>query len=103
MSTQTTGQTTALLATARAYWDAGLTPLPRVPGDPNPHYLTADGEIRAIGWGPYKVKQPPWTTVERWFRLGSLATVGVTLLTGSHAQPRSADTAFLQILDIESV
>ena len=102
MSTQTTGQTTALLATARAYWDAGLTPLPRVPGDPNPHYLTADGEIRAIGWGPYKVKQPPWTTVERWFRLGSLATVGVTLLTGSHAQPRSADAAFLQILDIET-
>src|SRR5262245_13712777 len=76
--------------------------MPRVPGDPNPHYVTTDGEVRPIGWGSYKVKQPAWTTVERWFRMGSLATVGVTLLTGNHAQPRSADAAFLQILDLET-
>ena len=76
--------------------------MPRVPDDPHPHYITAEGEVRAIGWGTHKVKQPPWSTVERWFRLGSLATVGVTLLTGSHAQPRSADAASLQILDIET-
>ena len=97
-----TSQAPTLLETARAYWEAGLTPMPRVPDDPHPHYITAEGEVRAIGWGTHKVKQPPWSTVERWFRLGSLATVGVTLLTGSHAQPRSADAASLQILDIET-
>ena len=97
-----TAQAPTLLETARAYWEAGLTPMPRVPGDVNPHYITAAGEIRAIGWGTHKAKQPPWSTVERWFRLGSLATVGVTLLTGSHAMPRSAEAACLQILDIET-
>ena len=97
-----TTQLASLLDTARAYWDAGLTPMPRVPGDANPHYITAAGEIRAIGWGPHKEKQPPWSTVERWFRRGSLATVGVTLLTGSHAMPRSTDAACLQILDVET-
>ena len=91
-----------LLETARAYWEAGLTPMPRLPGEVNPHYLTDDGDVRAIGWGSYKQKQPAWSTVERWFRLGSLATVGVTLLTGSHEMPRSADAACLQILDIET-
>jgi hypothetical protein len=95
-------ETSALLDTARAYWEAGLTPMPRVPGDPNPHYVTADGEVKAIGWGTYKVKQPSWPMVERWFRVGSLATVGITLLAGSHAQPRSTGAAFLQILDLET-
>ena len=60
MTTPTTGPTTALLDVARAYWDAGLTPLPRVPGDPNPHFLTPGSDIKAIGWGSYKVKQPRW-------------------------------------------
>jgi hypothetical protein len=97
-----TSQVRPLLDIALAYWEAGLTPMPRVPGNANPHYITDAGEIRAIGWGSHKVKQPAWPTVERWFRLGSLATVGITLLTGSHAQPRQADAAFLQILDIET-
>jgi hypothetical protein len=95
-------QAPTLLDTARAYWEAGLTPMPRVPGDANPHYITAEGEIRAIGWGTHKAKQPPWSTVERWFQRGSLATVGVTLLTGSHAMPRSVEAACLQILDLET-
>jgi hypothetical protein len=36
-----TTDTRTLLDIARAYWEAGLTPMPRVPGDPNPHYGTS--------------------------------------------------------------
>lgn len=92
----------SLLPIARAYWEAGLCPLPRVSGHVEPSYVDPHGVIQAITWGQYKVKQPDWTTVAAWFARSDLATVGMILLTGSHAHPRAAQAAFLQILDLES-
>src|SRR5262249_31022420 len=67
-----------------------------------PSYIADTGETYAISWGEYKVKQPDWPTVERWFAQSDPATVGMTLLTGSHAHPRAVYAAYLQILDIET-
>jgi hypothetical protein len=93
---------TALLATARVLWAAGLTPLPRLTESPSPAYLTASGECLPIYWGDYKAKQPPWATVATWFAVGDLATVGLLLLTGTPAYAKDRDEAVLQILDVES-
>lgn len=95
-------ETTTLLTLARAYWDAGLCPMPRVGDHVEPSYIDEHGEVQSIPWGQYKVKQPDWPTVEPWFARSDLATVGMLLLTGSHAHPRADHAAFLQILDIES-
>jgi putative DNA primase/helicase len=94
--------TSTLLTIARAYWEAGHTPMPRIGEDPNPHYLTASGEVLAILWGQYKIKQPDWSTVATWFAHGDLTTTGMTLLPGSHAHPRADMAAYLQILDVET-
>jgi hypothetical protein len=91
-----------LLDTARAYWDAGLTPMPRVIGHVEPSYIDDAGAITPILWGNYKGKQSDWSTVQRWFARSDSATVGMTLLTGSHAHPRAEFAAYLQILDIET-
>jgi hypothetical protein len=93
---------TELLPVARAYWDAGLCPLPRLAETPEPCFVDASGTVHALRWGEYKVKQPDWPTVARWFQFSSLQTTGVLLLPGSHAHPRADTSAFLQILDIES-
>ena len=91
-----------LLGVARALWDAGLCPLPRVSGHVEPSWVDQYGEVRSILWGGYKIKQPPWEKVAPWFTHGDLQAVGVVLLTGSHAHPRAPHAAFLQIIDIES-
>ncbi len=91
-----------LVDTACSYWQAGLCPMPRVIGHVEPSYIDEQGEVRPIPWGQYKVKQPDWATVARWFAQSDLATVGMLLLTGSHAHPRADHTAFPQILDIET-
>lgn len=91
-----------LLETARAYWNAGLSPMPRVLGHVEPSYIDAAGSIHPITWGEYKTQQPNWSTVEQWFTHGTRDDLGITLLTGNHAHPRAADIAYLQILDIES-
>lgn len=94
--------TSDLLETARAYWNAGLSPMPRVLGHVEPSYLDASGSIRAIPWGEYKTQQPAWNKVNDWLTHGTHDVLGMTLLTGNHAHPRAADSAYLQILDIES-
>jgi hypothetical protein len=91
-----------LLDTARAYWDAGLCPMPRVIEHVEPSFINDSGEIHSIRWGQHKIKQPDWPTVETWFIHSDPAIVGMLLLTGSHAHPRAHDAAFPQILDIES-
>jgi hypothetical protein len=96
-----TTETRSLLDAARAYWEAGLTPMPRLAGDPMPSYLTETGEMYPISWSKHKTKQPDWSTVQRWFAHSDLATCGLTVLTGSYAHPRAAYAAFLQILDLE--
>ena len=97
-----TTTTASVLDTARTYWEAGLTPMPRVTGHVEPSYVAETGTIDAVRWGEYKSKQPDWATVARWFAHSDLATVGLLLLTGNHAHPRAEDAAFLQILDIET-
>src|SRR5256885_15573689 len=97
-----TTETSTLLDLARARWDAGLTPMPRVTGYVEPSYIDDTGEIHSILWGDYKVKQPDWLTVQRWFTQSDPAVVGMTLLTGSSAHPRAEYAAYLQILDIET-
>jgi putative DNA primase/helicase len=91
-----------LLTTARAYWEVGLCPLPRVTGYVEPSSVDRHGEVRPISWGEYKLQRPAWPIVADWFAAGDWATVGLLLLTGSHAQPRADTAAFLQILDLES-
>lgn len=90
------------VTTARAYWDAGVSPLPRSAGSVEPATLSISGEVVSIPWGRYKDKQPDWETVERWFSTMPDAIQGITLLTGSHAHPRAQQSAFLQILDMET-
>jgi hypothetical protein len=95
--------TPSLTDTARAYWDAGLTPMPRVIGHVEPSYIDAvTGEIHSIPWGNYKVQQPDWLTVMRWFIQSDPATVGIILLTGSAPQPRNRGATPLQILELET-
>jgi hypothetical protein len=92
----------SLLDVARAYWDAGLCPLPRVSGHVEPSYVDQHGEVHSILWGQYKTKQPPWEEVATWFTHGDAQAIGTVLLTGSHAHPRAPHAAFLQIVDVES-
>jgi P4 family phage/plasmid primase-like protien len=96
------GTTAVLLETARAYFDAGLCPMPRILGGMQPAYIAPTGEVLPISWGEYKIQRPDWPTIEMWFAYSDLQTVGVVLLTGAHAQPRAQQAAFLQILDIET-
>lgn len=99
------GHTQAALSsaqTARMYFDAGLCPLPRAIGHDEPSYITPDGEVQSLPWGQYKTQRPDWPTVAAWFAHGNAVTLGITLLTGIHAQPRGQHAAFLQIIDIET-
>ena len=40
-----------LLETARAYYGAGLFPLPRVIDHDEPSYITLAGDVHSIAWG----------------------------------------------------
>jgi putative DNA primase/helicase len=91
-----------MLDIARAYYQAGLCPLPRVSGSIEPTYIDPNGAVRSIRWGEYTVQRPEWPVIAAWFARRTPATTGIVLLPGSHAQPRAAHTAFLQILDIET-
>jgi hypothetical protein len=95
------GPEAGLLATALAYWEAGLTPVPHVAGVEEPSYLDQDGSIVPLPWGPYKQWQPDRATISRWFRHGDLATVRIELLTGSAPVSKYDVPARLQILDFE--
>ena len=60
-------ETTNLLNTACAYWNAGLCPLPRVIGHVEPSYIDNQGESQPISWSAYKRQRPDWPTVANWF------------------------------------
>lgn len=70
--------------------------------DPAPAFLDAHGTIHPLTWGQWKEKQPDRSLVECWFRHSDPRQVGILLLAGSDAHPRSQDTTCLQILDLES-
>jgi putative DNA primase/helicase len=92
----------SVLSAAHTYWKAGLTPIPHVAGVNFPSYLDADGCIQPIAWGHYKNRPPDRDTLERWFRYGTLDTVRIEILTGSHPVEKFDAPAPLQILDFES-
>ena len=94
-------ETRTLLAIARSYWDAGLTPVPHVAGVDEPSYLYPSGCIVPLAWGQYKEVQPDRATVERWFQRGDLTTVRLELLTGSAPVSKYDAPARLQVLDFE--
>jgi len=91
-----------LLATALAYWDAGLTPIPHVAGVEEPSYIDRRGTVVPLAWGRYKVHQPPRETVAQWFAQGDLTTLRLEVLTGSAAPTKYELSTRPQILDVES-
>jgi hypothetical protein len=97
-----TTQACTLLDIARAYWNAGLTPIPHVAGHNEPSYIDAYGSITPIAWGQYKERPPECTTVEQWFAIGDLDIIRIELLTGSAPHSKYDAPARLQILDFES-
>jgi hypothetical protein len=90
------------LEIALAYHAGGLTPLPHLAGYEHSTYYREPDDVASIAWGAYKVKQPDRATVEAWFRHSTTRDTRIELLTGTHADPRAPDAAFLQILDFES-
>jgi hypothetical protein len=102
MSTACTqSPTPSLLDVARAYWNAGLTPVPHVAAVEEPSHIDVHGRIVPIVWGPYKERQPDRKTLERWFSNGDLNIIRIELLTGSAAYSKYEAAARLQILDFE--
>src|SRR5215471_10603208 len=96
-------ETSTLLDIVYPCWKAGVTILPHVAGEEAPSYLDANGSRAAIAWGRYKTNPPDMETLERWFRHGTLDTVRLEILTGSHPVEKYEAPAPIQILDFESV
>jgi hypothetical protein len=95
-------ETSVLLDTALAYWQAGITPIPHVAGEEAPSYIDRDGCPQVIAWGQYKAHPPDQQTLERWFRHGTLDTVRLEIVTGSHPVEKYGLPAPIQVLDFES-